>query len=609
MQVPKKLVNPVKPVGGGFKSKAASLAVDGLLAFNQGVEKTGKVVKTAATKVGKGNAAFAAVDFGLRVAQGENAGKAALGAGGSLAGGVVGGIVGQALLPFLPGVGAAVGSIIGSFLGDWIATELPNIWNNITTALAKPFDLGKAIGHVIGDLLNWGDQVKIWFDSLPGKLTNWWQGVEQGFGEAIRKIGKFFSEPHSWQELVTGLQAGFDKILLDLSNWWKAATAGITAGINERRPTTPDPNAGRQAGYLTKNGVKGWMSSSGDWTPLDASSNAKGSANPYRGNLGQAIGSEMRNKPPGSDLVIANSSETVIPAAGGNGLRGLLDAIRDSGESIVRSMQIGVNSLNQTILRTNEQNLKAIYQNGANTTAAIDNASARATKQNADLQAAIKSISAGGRGPGGGGGPLAGGSPAIASLAQQAGFTPAQANVMAQIVKAESGNDPTQFNGNASTGDESYGLAQINMLGKMGPERRALFGISSNQQLFDPLTNLQAAYKIYMGAGGGDIGWRQWSTFNPSMLGHVGYAAGPGNPAFFSSQSAAENWERSMAPSSANIRSFTANSSEGFGSTINGGINVTVHAGNTSDHRQLAILVAREIGNAIGDVQASGLFP
>jgi len=89
---------------------------------------------------------------------------------------------------------------------------------------------------------------------------------------------------------------------------------------------------------------------------------------------------------------------------------------------------------------------------------------------------------------------------------------------------------------------------------------------------------------------------------------HVAYAGGPGNPAFFSSQSAAERWERSMAPSSSSIRSFTANSSEGFGRTINGGVNITVHAGNISDPRQVAVAVAQEFQRAINDAQASQLF-
>ena len=41
------------------------------------------------------------------------------------------------------------------------------------------------------------------------------------------------------------------------------------------------------------------------------------------GGLGDALSSELRNKPSGSNLVIANSSETIIPAAGGLGMKEL----------------------------------------------------------------------------------------------------------------------------------------------------------------------------------------------------------------------------------------------------------------------------------------------
>ena len=43
----------------------------------------------------------------------------------------------------------------------------------------------------------------------------------------------------------------------------------------------------------------------------------------YNGGIGEALSSEMRNKPSGSNLVIANSSETIIPAAGGLGMKEL----------------------------------------------------------------------------------------------------------------------------------------------------------------------------------------------------------------------------------------------------------------------------------------------
>ena len=69
--------------------------------------------------------------------------------------------------------------------------------------------------------------------------------------------------------------------------------------------------------------------------------------------------------------------------------------------------------------------------------------------------------------------------PDIAYYARKAGFSGDLVPVMVAIANAESGRDRLALNPNAATGDESYGLTQINMLGPMGPERRKLFGIKS----------------------------------------------------------------------------------------------------------------------------------
>lgn len=79
---------------------------------------------------------------------------------------------------------------------------------------------------------------------------------------------------------------------------------------------------------------------------------------------------------------------------------------------------------------------------------------------------------------------------------------------MVGIAYAESSGDPSKHNDNPKTGDESYGLWQINMIGKMGPTRRKLFGIASNAELFDPQKNANAAYKIYKLQG-----LDAWSTY------------------------------------------------------------------------------------------------
>lgn len=78
------------------------------------------------------------------------------------------------------------------------------------------------------------------------------------------------------------------------------------------------------------------------------------------------------------------------------------------------------------------------------------------------------------------------------------------------VVMRESRGRPIAHNKNANTGDNSYGLFQINMIGGLGVDRLAKFqdkiGIKKVTDLFDPIANAKAAY--YMTAGGKD--WGSW---------------------------------------------------------------------------------------------------
>lgn len=85
----------------------------------------------------------------------------------------------------------------------------------------------------------------------------------------------------------------------------------------------------------------------------------------------------------------------------------------------------------------------------------------------------------------------------LAELLLQGGFTEQQVPAMLEIAKRESSLNPLALNPNADTGDLSYGLFQINMLGGMGPERRKALGLKSNEELYDPATNVRAAKYIY----------------------------------------------------------------------------------------------------------------
>ncbi|MDR7193447.1 peptidoglycan-binding protein [Luteimonas terrae] len=84
----------------------------------------------------------------------------------------------------------------------------------------------------------------------------------------------------------------------------------------------------------------------------------------------------------------------------------------------------------------------------------------------------------------------------LAQLFHEAGFRGENLVSMVAISMRESTGDPAAFNGNRATGDQSYGLTQINMLDGMGPERREAFGLTSNEQLFDPQTNARVAFEL-----------------------------------------------------------------------------------------------------------------
>lgn len=81
----------------------------------------------------------------------------------------------------------------------------------------------------------------------------------------------------------------------------------------------------------------------------------------------------------------------------------------------------------------------------------------------------------------------------------KAGFKPVYAETMTAIALRESGGDPSAHNGDADTGDDSYGLVQINWL---VPQVKALciaHGVTDPSQLLNADTNARIAYALYGG--------------------------------------------------------------------------------------------------------------
>ena len=98
----------------------------------------------------------------------------------------------------------------------------------------------------------------------------------------------------------------------------------------------------------------------------------------------------------------------------------------------------------------------------------------------------------------------------LVDMLKTVGFKGRSLRSACAIAKAESNGRPLAFNGNVKTGDSSYGVFQINMLGGLGSDRREKFELDSNAELLKPVVNAQIA--LYITKGGAD--WSSWSSLN-----------------------------------------------------------------------------------------------
>lgn len=119
----------------------------------------------------------------------------------------------------------------------------------------------------------------------------------------------------------------------------------------------------------------------------------------------------------------------------------------------------------------------------------------------------MSSLGGGSGSDAGASGPI--GNQGLVDLLRSAGFSGQGLRTAYAVAMAESGGRPTAHNTNAKTGDNSYGLFQINMLGRMGPARRKQYGLSSNDDLLDPAANARVAFQM----SGGGSNWGPWSTY------------------------------------------------------------------------------------------------
>jgi hypothetical protein len=304
-----------------------------------------------------GALAFGGIDAAMRMAQGEDAGKAIGGAAASTIGATLGGILGQALIP-VPGVGAMIGTVAGGFLGDKVFNALMPASNEQLEAaalqkqaalqqaqaagLAKSgVDVEKAGGQFnfgtveeltkrFHDLGLSSDVAVRSFQSLY-RIDQEKQLKAQAAADALNaEIQRLRALGRPSEEIavnVRGLQTVYNNAQTEAqasltalnTQWSKIGTESSRVILNSFKTMPVGQVEAAIADKIRQARVVAHLSRGVDREATTPPPKAKafGGAGKSFSSLAGAINFENKHKPPGSSLVIANSSERIIPAANG----------------------------------------------------------------------------------------------------------------------------------------------------------------------------------------------------------------------------------------------------------------------------------------------------
>jgi hypothetical protein len=288
----------------------------------------------------------------------------------------------------------------------------------------------------------------------------------------------------------------------------------------------------------------------------------------YAGALGDAVASEMKHKPAGSSLVVANSSETVIPAAGGHGMLDFVETLRAGFSAMIATYK-------ETQTRQ-DNTLKAIKN-----TLVSNQMQTNARLQKLETKFTSPSM------PGGLGGAAAGGVDAFTPIAQRMGLS-----MTSGYRPGDSG-----WHGANRARDFSNGSGPTPQMMQFAQYMASTYGANLKELIYTPLgfsiKNGQKVAPYAQGAHNNHV--------------HVAYALGPEQGRMFNSLSAAQGWEQSMVPGSVKVASITGNSGEGFGETnVTNNMTITQQPG--EDGEALANRVATLFFDAVSNARSSSIF-
>ena len=390
--------------------------------------------------------------------------------------------------------------------------------------------------------------------------------VLKGLGQLLSGLTMFFNglwevvsnllsgEPDKVRAGIAKLMQGVVQIFLGIGNTIGGLGGVIVTAIRNLFTTIAalitgsKPGAGPTVSTVTKNKKTGQVNANLNQNQVVAPgrAEAKGSPGKYFSSLEGAIGYENKHKPPGSDLVIANSSETIIPAANGlnagMNMDGVISAIFSAASNTASTMATGFMSLNNTLKANQARNEQVIRSSAANTQAAIRQSTIMSMQGDRQILAAIKTASAAGGMFGGAMGTGKGSLGSAEAMARSMGL---------ETTSGYRRGDPGYHGANRAR-DFSNGTGPTPQMMAYAQKMVGAYGTSLTELIYTPL-----GYSIKNGKKVAP--YAQAAHYNHV---HVAFGRGMGNPTMFSNANAAVAYESMMAPAGATISSVTANTSE-----------------------------------------------
>ena len=586
-------------LGGAAYGLSGSRAGRGVLGVGRAGLGAAKGIGGLARGVGKfipgGALAAGALDMGMSLASGENFGKAAIGAIGSVLGGAAGSIFGPA--------GTVIGSIAGGYLADAsadfiigaidqnkaAAMQLEAAKKQVAAAATEAErkygpELGPKLGGVeaLSQALGGGAGVKAFADAQlkagkisPEQAQNWSIFSLQltKANAATKEVEVAQSKLATATKLNTGEQDKLTKVLAAAKIKQKTAAEAITLAweqmslasrtkilsASDNLAAAINEGAKKVRGQGTNNPHVTSQQSNNlfidPYSSRGGTTSGKGGLSLYKGGLGSAISSELKHKPSGSHLLIANSSETVLPAAGGNGVGELIDVFRT-----------GFSAMVATLKKNHDSEIASL------------------NKLDTTINQKMTAPSAGGLGSGS----VGGGVDAFTGMASKYGL---------QMTSGYRPGDPGWHGANRAR-DFSNGTGPTPQMMQFAQFLASNYGSNLKELIYSPLgfsiKNGQRTAPYAVGAHYNHV--------------HVAYAGGIGNGMAFGTLPGAEKYERAMTPGSVKVASITANSGEGFGGSYNIHNNITImqQPGQSDEH--LAAKLVDIIGGWVDDATNASVF-